>query len=227
MLTSISGQGNVPSHLSSGIYDEKKLSLDQVTQTVDSLKIRLGIAEPVTLRETSYAYHIASAGLEGFLRDKMVITVNLAFLSSLSKGEREFVLLHELAHLKNKDNRADFLTALAMVPPFFASSVILLRMTSSTSATMQVAGVGICWLATRVARSVLHQLNERRADKEAFMACSYEGKRGAISFFNKQLESERTLSWARRVLTHSRTFIFRGIEHPPLSTRIRLLEALS
>lgn len=228
MLVSASDRVNVPSLLSSESPDGRELlSLGRVTQMVDGLKGRLGITDPVELLEGSSLYTPLSSSSGRFSGDKRTITVNLNYLSSLSHGEREFCLLHELAHLKNRDSHTDFLVGLAIPPQFLAGVVLLVKIASSASIMVQLVGLGLNWLGTRVTRSVFHQLGELRADKEAFMACSIEGKKGAMTFFKKALEEDREWCFAVRAIVYSMMFLRSGLEHPPLPLRIRRLQGLA
>jgi Zn-dependent protease with chaperone function len=205
------------------------LSLGSVTQAVDKLKERLGVSESIEVKEskTPYEYCSSSSGQFPWVKERSHITVNLSSLSSCTPGEREFILLHELRHIKNRDSRTGFYVKFSLLPELLAGYALVVRFTSTASPFIQLAGMGLAWLATRVTRSIFEQFQEMRADKEAFIACSNEGKLGAMTFFKRMDKEEKEFSLASRVVGYSLVFFRSGLEHPFIPVRLRYIQALA
>jgi Zn-dependent protease with chaperone function len=233
----MSGVGNGPTApvnatiLPDPAAHENLLSLGQVSQMVDTLKSRLGVDQPIALEENASVYNPFYSHSRTIFPGEggPTMFVNLSELSSLTDGEREFVLLHELSHIKHRDGNTTTLANTIALVECVVGSIFVCKSNLNGSLTegAGLACLGLVFIVMRITTSIFKQFHEIRADNEAFRSCSPAGKRGAFSRVARELAQEHSLSLPRRVLLYAIIFLFEGLEHPPTSIQMLLLKRLT
>jgi Zn-dependent protease with chaperone function len=195
----------------------------EVRDMVQYLKERLNINENITIVERKNYEGDAAVNVESFFSGKSLLYISSDFMKR-SKGEKEFILAHELSHIKHGDvRRTRFysVTSTAVVSVCAAVALSLLFPT-----TLVIGAVTLAALITRnVACSFFEQRVELRADKEGFSVCSELGRRGAITFFEKCAAEKEKISVMKNVIFYAALLLRSGIYHPPESTRIQALHS--
>lgn len=192
---------------------------------VQKLADRLELGKPVEVR---FRGDYGQASGNTLLPGRAGFIIGKEFLE-LPRNEQEFIILHELAHLKHNDMlKGGALYSLAVavticVIPLLTTSIIII---SSAPAT---AGL--------VAFFAYSKYFEKRADITAFAHCSPEGKAGGIAFFQKLrikllcVRSDSEAGIVRKVLRKlliSDSGDFRlDVVHPSFSERVKYLTELS
>jgi hypothetical protein len=158
-----------------------------------------------------------------------------------SDGRQEFVIAHEIVHIKHNDR-------LTVMAPSIVSMVIATMAEIGTifclPALVVPTLVLVSFTVTLVAMTLLSRRVEKRADLEGVALCSEEGKTGAVDFFrNLQNESlylknqiEKNLpDWSSQPVLRLRCWAIDlcisqegndllDIFHPSLTSRISYLE---
>ncbi len=169
---------------------------------IQELAKKLEFSKPIELMETDnpgLAIGCTGVGLFG----RAGIIINPEFACDLNLDELEFILAHELAHIKANDylrlctaicvaGVISTLAASILVPStavYFTPAVIVLTKVSSPAAMVgQITSLFV--------KSIYSKRREKCADLLALSICSNEGKKAASDFFEKMRQSQ--LSYRNR-----------------------------
>ncbi|MBM3191043.1 MAG: hypothetical protein FJZ63_00115 [Chlamydiae bacterium] len=212
---------------------------------VKELAGKMGLSKPVEIVYTAVSLTPFSVSPQSIFSDKNIIHIAPETIKAvnLAPPEMEFLLGHELAHIKKND----ILTTLALrltvaaictvafawlfpaANIFFVSTLMAPLVPISCAA---LAG----HLSGTLASALYMRFIESRADKLGWEYSSLEGKRAAPSFFKKiidfQLKTRNNSStplslFIRKLLISEEGNSRIDIVHPPLTERVRYLTELN
>ena len=206
-----------------------------IEQTVQRLAREAQISRPVQVFESKECYAAIARGGSGIWGGAPRIIVQPEFVQKLSDETLEFVLAHEVSHLKNNDIvkiswlgtlvGAISAAVLAIFNPGFIPSIL-----SNPSRF----NIGLCYFTAGSVSQLISKVfyirqTESRADSEGFAFCSESGKRGAIPFFEhmRRENIKQREGWFTRMTVTPDGENLIDIGHPLISRRIQDLVALA
>jgi Zn-dependent protease with chaperone function len=220
--------------------DEKILASSErqvLEKKIQDIAGKLGITKKIELREVEGFFSGAQAAGNNLLPGRAGIILDPA-LAECSSAELEFILAHELAHIKSNDLLTIFLfgavvgiiTTIALIILFPPLSIYSPFLGCAPAAT-------IGFLVGTVALIFFSQWRERCADELAFSICSKEGREGGIKFIermrdmnlayrNENSDSSFTRLWRKIYVTQGGDVRW-DIFHPSLNNRIEHLKMLA
>lgn len=226
--------------------DEKFLShhqRNQIETKMQELAKKLGLSKPIELIEISGCAGIAQAQGINIFSGKIGIAIDPLVVRDLPEEQIEFLLSHELSHIKANDylwlglsSAVGAITTLGISKLFPSSSELFPKsVIAVTKAASPAAAAGLA--ASAVALSLISKWREENADKLGFYVCSDTAKKGAVDLFKtikaaqieyRNADDGSSLSKAVRKCSitedgNSRT----DFMHPKLQERISYLEPLS
>lgn len=232
------------------LYFTKNEYIDPITRLnieskIQTLCAKLGITKPVELIISSKVDNGLAHGVS-CLPGRAGIILNPEFLRSLPTGELEFLLAHELSHIKSNDyiripgiaalSSAIAILALSILFPTWAKPFTSKLAQEQLRSPLAVIGIPVSFIALNISSIITSRWRETCADKLGWSACSPEVQRAAPRFFDTK---RNNLSWLRaqkdaplltrlwRKMTISESGDNRcDVCHPSFSTRINYLEAL-
>lgn len=209
---------------------------------IRELANKLTLSKPVELREIKGFKGGAQAQGMAFLPGKIGITFDPELINAMPDAELEFLMAHELSHIKANDNLTLFLipgiigviTTLAMIILFPSSAHYFSKLDFPKLSILGVTPAATIGLTVSLTTFIFFsRWREECADRLGFSICSESAQAGASSFFKEirsdQLEyrNDQTVSvisrmW-RKVLITKRGNFRLDILHPPLTKRINYL----
>jgi hypothetical protein len=203
-------------------------ALVALAEEIDALKSRFDMSESIQLELENAGNPfepISSNSRTIFPWDKIYIKINREWLKLFDTDAGEFVLLHELSHIKQRDGNKTFIIQSAVLTVLFSGII-------SIPTSMPLIGayslVGLSWIVSRVGISIFSMLTEMRTDKEAFQASSEQGKRAASTFVNALASYEDSLGFWARVSEYTKFLLLpQGIQHSPPELRSWFLRKIS
>lgn len=208
---------------------------------IQEMASKLSIQQPVNLIEIKGLLVGAQAQGNALLPAKLGIAINPELFNQISRGEQEFILAHELSHIKANDHLwggvicglVGALVTLALCLRFPSLSTqpksLLLKIVGSPAAILgQVAYLFAFTLFTR--------WREKRADLSGASICSDQVRLAAVQHFEKEstlLIAERNDSegsflsrlW-KRILISPEGGVRLDIFHPSFKTRANYLRSI-
>ncbi len=218
--------------------DAKQLELAKrnfIESKIQELAAKLQISKPIELIEIKDLRISAQALGNNFFSGRAAVAIDPNFAMNSSEAALEFVIAHELAHIKNNDairfgvcSLAGIITTAAICLLFPASATQfsnpLLRLVLYSPAFV----VGLTVIA--VTYPLFSQWIEKRADLLAVSFCSEAAQKAAIEQFEKDRQayieiknSPKSSLWQKLLITpdgECRDDLF----HPPIKTRINYLQ---
>lgn len=225
---------NIPVSMSLKIYflkDAKLLDVEkriQLEAKIQELANKLDINKTIELIEVEELSGSAQAIGTAMLPGRAVILIDPKFVSQHSNEELEFVLAHELSHIKANDRiwgqivtlTAGLITAFAMFILFPSSHVFEILIVAMTIA------------------AILHsRWREECADKLGLTVCSDPAKKAAsqvfekmrLSIMQKRDNQENSLFsklWYKYLISEEGDDLL-DVMHPPLTERIKYLNEIA
>jgi Zn-dependent protease with chaperone function len=200
------------------ISQEERELCTRLQQTLQTLTEQVRMRKRVELVCTkSFPYEAAAFGIERLPgRCKIVIGVSEAVKEHWTVAEGEFIVAHELSHIRNND-------ALSIrAIPLAVSAVTQVALAVLCPAATPLV-FAFCDLISLVGSTVLlSRYQETRADLSAFSICSREGKEDAISVFEKMESTNQQRSFFGK----ARYFFTHELFHTSLSSRIASIKAM-
>jgi Zn-dependent protease with chaperone function len=224
--------------------DDKLLSTDkrnQIESKIQELAQKLGISKPIELIEKKGLMTGAQAQGIAFFSGRAGIAIDPDIAHVIPEAELEFVIAHELSHIKANDamwmgvasSIVGLITTLAM-SILFPSSVAFSSTVATLILTSPAALVGL--LVSVIALVVFSKWREECADKLGFSVCSDAAQKAAPQFFDSMRASQieyrnneegscLSRMWRRFLITEDGECRL-DILHPSLKTRIKYLQSI-
>lgn len=228
--------------------DDKLLSADKrglLESTTQELTRKLGIRKPVELMEKKglICGTAQAQGVELFSA-RAGLAIDPDWIGNLSEAEHEFILAHELSHIKQNDvmwlgiasGVVGVITTLAMCilfpwsATYYFSEVALAILTITSPAALTGQFVSI------IACAFFSQWMEKRADKLAMTVCSESARKSAPALIKRAMQDQiehrnkegncLSMLW-RRCLINEDGDVRIDIFHPSCSSRIDYLTPLT
>lgn len=211
----------------------------ELEEKIKHLTDKMGIKKEIVLMELDGSLTSAEAMGCCLLPGKAGIGIYPGFIE-ISEGEQEFILAHELSHIKNNDMLSSpifsgFVHVISTVAIgiLFPSTIVPFSSWLGYMGSYSPAVASGCFISI-VAMIVFNRWREERADIAGFAACSDQGKKGALSVFQKKCGKNLTLRndlfapWYM-ILLKSLLISPKGDDrldllHPLLSSRIKNLQ---
>lgn len=202
-----------------------------IESKIQELAKELGISKTIELIEKRNLATGAQAQGIGSFSSRIGIVIDPDLANALPEAELEFVLAHELSHIKANDNLwigvfpsiAGVITTLAMSTLFPSLAADFSISIVSLSA---VPGIAV----STIALFSLSKWREECADKLGFSACSCNAKKAAPAFFDRIRVGQARL----RDNDVLKRFLFTedgesrlDVLHPPLASRVQYLRDLN
>ena len=194
----------------------------------------MGIKKKLELREIRGLTTGAQAMGNTLFPGRAGIVIDPELFIDMPEDQQEFLLAHEISHIKKNDVFSIFVgSALIGV----IATVALCILFPPLAVFSPVWGSGAFYLGaliSGIAMACLSIWRESCADKLAFDACSEEGKKGAIQFFEDfreggiEYRNEEDISvisriWRKFSITKQGNFRL-DLLHPSLTSRIKYLK---
>jgi Zn-dependent protease with chaperone function len=193
---------------------------------IKELSEKLGITQRVQIYEISGTSHGSAKAFGSLLSQKIGIVFERGFLQELTEEAQEFVLAHELSHIKSNDHLSFGVVEIVSQ----IASTFFLKMIFSASKAETIGFFISGW-----ALSLFSQWREKCADANALLISS-SGLKGARDFFEhikllnltfKLEKSQSPLSFLKdRMIDRDGENLFDHF-HPKMSKRMELLTKLS
>lgn len=206
-----------------------------IEEKIKHLASKLGLKKEIAVIEIKNLWGTAQALGNSFLPCRAGIAIDPELFGDLTEGAQEFVLAHELSHIKSNDmcTMGVFASIIGIITTI-AISVLFPTLTTFSSSILGTPAVLIGITVSIVAWVFFSRWREECADKLAFSICSSEGQRDVVSFFEyiqkEQLEFRNSpyvsfLSsiWRKTIINSEGDERF-DIVHPSLKTRISYLK---
>lgn len=222
--------------------DDRQLSSDkrhQIESKIQELAQKLGINKPVELIEKKGLSTVAQAQGTSLFSGRAGIAIDPEIAAILPEGQLEFLIAHELSHIKSNDvirfgtaSIPGVITTFAMSLLFPSSTTLFpLTIITCTGITSPAAAVGLA--ASGIAFSVLSKWREEHADKLGLSVCSENAKETAFRFFatihtaqilqrDQGEGSYLSKLWDKLLITEDGEARF-DVLHPSLQSRIEYL----
>ena len=192
LLTAIPGVSSWRLYLQKDAKDLSAQKRDELESKIKELAGKLSINKPVELIEIKGCLTLAQAQGGVLLPGKIGIAIDPEVVNETSSDELEFILAHELSHIKANDimwmgitsGIAGLIATLAMSVLFPSSAAYfpkIILCTLMVSSPASVVGV----LVSLIAFTILSRWREECADKLALSVCSDAAKKAASSPFEK------------------------------------------
>lgn len=136
-----------------------------------------GIKKELKVTEIRRLSAGAQAMGNGFLPGRAGIAINPELFTNLTEGEQEFVIAHEISHIKWFDT----FTIIGMAGVAFLTTSLALALLVPSMGAGPAILIGV--VVATVTLCLFSVWREAAADKNAFLKCSDKGKAGGISFF--------------------------------------------
>lgn len=197
-LTLLTGGGFFTSVVLNGLLSyrlrlkQKDLSPDKkeyLQQLVTSLSNKLNVTKKLDIVLTSSEFGgEAQAMGNTLLPGRAGIAITPSFLQ-LTKYQQEFILAHEISHIKHQD-----LLTLGLVPGLatIITRIALPRLFPKATAVSSNIHE-ICFLMGCIAYVIFSQWREKCADQAGFAVCSNQAKMAAIKLFKDAQEHHQKL----------------------------------
>jgi Zn-dependent protease with chaperone function len=214
---------------------------NQIELKIQELAQKLGISKPIELIEKKGLLTIAQAQGIAFFSCRAGIAIDPDIADVMPEAELEFLLAHELSHIKTNDNMwmgvvpgiVGIVATLAM-SILFPSSIAFSSIVATLILTSPAALVGLS--VSVIAFVILSKWREECADKLGFSVCSDAAQKAAPQFFDSirtaQIEyrndeegSYLSQLWRKFLITEAGEFRF-DVFHPSLNTRINYLQQI-
>lgn len=224
--------------------DDKLLSTEkrnQIESKAQELAQKLGISKHIELIEKKGLMTGAQAQGIAFFSGRAGIAIDPYMADEMSEAELEFLIAHELSHIKANDivwmgaipGIVGVITTLAMTI-LFPSTVVFSSTVATPILTSPAALVGLS--VSLVAFAFFSRWREECADKLGFSVCSKAAQKAAPQFFEKirtvQIEYRNNEEgscfsklWRKFLITEAGDFRF-DVLHPSLKTRIKYLQQI-
>lgn len=205
------------------LKDQKLLNSDQRTQLENKIKQlaeSLGINKKINVVERKSVWSTAQAQGSALFPGKAGILIDVMIWNEFTEGEREFVLAHELAHIKNNDVAFGFCTCfLVQVVTTVALSILFPPLGVVHSLFWGNKALIIGCAAALVAFSIFSKWREECADKLALSVCSKQGVEGAVTFFAPMEQDTSRLNIFERIWYTEEGETRLNILHPSVAKR--------
>ena len=216
--------------------DDRILDIAQrnfIELKAQELATKLGINKRIEILEKSHLLGLAQAQGLAIFSTRAGIAINPQLFETLTESQTEFILAHEIAHIKANDFLTIFLIpgligmlthlAISFLVPAYAVFVPLLG--TSISATLGA-------LASYLSLVFVSRWREECADKLGYSNCSLAAQIAGPGFFENAILGQQQLReqegpWYTR-LFNKVAFTEEGdfrldFLHPPLTTRVNYL----
>jgi len=223
--------------------DAKRLSTDHrqlLQEKINKLTKKLGIQKEIELIEIEAFYTSLQALGSNVFPNKAGIAIDPNLLKEMPFDMQEFVLAHELSHIKNNDLIKVNLYAGIVAAIVTAVAGILFPSLNVRFSKRGMALSGYTSPAAIIGSFVglyafvfFSKKYEEAADKMAFSVCSKEAQLEGINFFKicqeyhisnrKEIDSLLAKIWNKMMYTSEGDFRL-DILHPSLSKRIQYLQ---
>jgi Zn-dependent protease with chaperone function len=241
--------GSIPATLSWRLRlqkDDKLLNATKrssVESKIQELAKKLGINKPIELIEKKGLLGPAQAQGVAFFSGRAGIAINPDTVDKTPEEELEFLIAHELAHIKAND--AIWTGVVPSIIGVIMTSALSILFLSSAAyfspivmATLMVTyPAAVCLSVSFVAFSIFSKWREECADKLGLSVCSDAAQKAAPKFFDKirtsQIEYRNRKEGPclsrllRRCLITGGGDVRFDIFHPSLETRIKYLQPVS
>lgn len=218
-----------------------------VESKTKELAKKLGISKPVELIEVKGLVMVAQALGAEILPGRIGIAIDPEIVNSTTKEELEFLIAHELSHIKANDNIRVGVLGLISVITTLALSVLFPSLATHFSAPVILVStllfpisspaVLIAKIVAYTSLFIFSKWQEECADKRGHCVCSDAAKQAAPEFFENIRKSQLAVRndeegsclsklWNRFSITaegNSRLDVF----HPSTTDRINYLENLT
>lgn len=224
--------------------DDKLLSATKrgfIESKVQELASKLGINKPIELIEKKGLMGGAQAQGIAFFSSRAGIAIDPDLADSMPEAELEFLIAHELSHIKANDliwmgavsSIVGVITTLAMSNLFPSSAAYFSPIVVATSMISSLAAlVGVS--VSVIASALFSKWREECADKLGFSVCSDAAQKAAPQFFenirtsqieyrNDEKGSCLSKLWRKFLITEAGDVRF-DVLHPSLKTRIKYLQ---
>lgn len=211
---------------------KKRLELEIL---VNTLAEKIGIKKHIEIKEVSNFSAGAQAFGSNLLPVSPAIILDPELFVSISPSEQEFLIGHELSHIKYDDLlKMSVVSGLLGVISTVALKVLFpsLAIFSISLGSSPAAFIG--FVVSSVALIMYSRKSEEQADKTSFSLCSHRNKNGGAKLFKRvqknaiSVRNEEGCSfwsnlWHKIAITNEGNTRY-DIMHPSLTSRIKYLE---
>lgn len=162
------------------LVEQRDANDTTIKPQVDRLAQAMGVTKPLLVKQ--FGWHLAAEGIALF-SGPAGIKVD-SQVSNVPEELREFLLAHEIAHIKHND---------ALIRPILLALVtLIIPLALSHLGFIAVSAIGLT--ALYLTHYAFSRFSEERADKTAFTFCSHKGKLQAIATFKEFAEEEQPVN---------------------------------
>lgn len=209
--------------------DERLLSpkkRDFLESKIRELSHKLGITKQVELKEVTGSYTATAYGCN-LLPTASGIIIDPNLVHESSEAELEFVLAHELVHIRQND--VPWTLSLMSIAAVITTIAIHILFPASL-ALMGAVKTGMIVTAMLATRVFVARRREEAADRLGFSICSRAAQEAAPQFFEKARKNNVEIKAYKPSLLNNLTLTKEGDDllaffHPPLTHRINYLQA--
>lgn len=212
----------------------EKEKREEVEAKIQELATKLGISKPLELLEKKGLLAGMQAQGTASLPFRSGIAMDPELVNAMSTEETEFVLSHELAHIKTNDTLWLGVVP-AMVHAIMTISIRILIPAAALNTAMVISPSLLMSIIAYASFALFSRWREECADRLAFSICSDEAKKAAPLFFERMRKnniavrngpaSSSLLKYVRHFLITENGEFLADVLHPSLKTRIRSLTA--
>jgi Zn-dependent protease with chaperone function len=215
-----------------------------IESKIKEFALKLGISKEVELREIKDLMGYAQAQGNAIWPGRIGIVIDSELANKASQDQLEFLIGHELSHIKANDaiwmataaSSVGVITTLAMSILFPSSAAYFSKLVICTfMVSSPAAAIGLT--ASSIAFVFFSKRREECADRLGFAICSKAAKQAAPQFFEKIIkehledrDNQKDTYWLRlltRILITKEGNDRLDLFHPSLTKRVEYLKQLN